>query len=894
MRPQKYPRNTTESAVSRNDPQRPQRRPMLPLEPRDWQTARLHEAFEHENDDDMSSDSDADWNQADLHPNERFVHARAPSDRDIDRTQVRYHEFARRSVNPDTWDYDSDLDAGDDSDVELPERPTWDDDVQDGQAYRIRDDDPIELMNCWTAAGQVRFNAKMDQKRLMKVLTRPKGTGFLQLPAEIFLEVAEHLDNGDYLNLCTALLVTIPRQQRYYRLAVFAAQFPRGPRSTTPHPDTRRTTAAALIAPNVVSARDTANAIIRTLFFRACGSDHNLWLVRKLVALYPLATLLPPPRMWCPRGTLQSSDACYAPHIPGNRRCICIVGAEFAPGLPVNPGYLHPVVGAVNMAVANDSLAILKFLLQLPLPPAPRPEPCTYFAAQAALWKIDIFYNPVHMAAAYARPEAMEILMQHPVRDMHREDPLVLAAYFQRRVGAHGEDRVRRCLQLLLSDGWERVADDHVEEVPGGVNYLLPPKPEFVELLVTCAPSVSAAERLVQTVLQRGYRFSRLKRDQLKNQLLGQKWQGLIDILNARATGKNNIRRGGFTPRLGLLPLPTHTHRPHQATTTTAPTGKPDKKQDDEIHASSRASILAPSTAEEEEQQFPRALIMSRQESFPRRAGGPSNLGGPSNFGGPSNLGSPSNFGGPSNLAGPQRILATPGQPGFKRLRGDSDDDADERPSAVSPAAGTEQTQRGKMARTGGERTAPIDLTRDDDGEGPIDLTRDEDGKDSYVEEVPVQRPTRPSPHILLDTFMGGVRGRKADSLARFKARLRDARFPSDGETRRLASINDGALTPRSSYVRTFFRWKVWHCFMRAKRGGDWGNCERAYDRLVVALPEYTNAWKAYAGILTTVLGLRFWLALAYKPPTLEVSWTLPTLRLYANHGAYSHGHPDY
>ncbi|KAA8914355.1 hypothetical protein FN846DRAFT_915768 [Sphaerosporella brunnea] len=182
---------------------------MLPLEPRDWQTVRLHSAFahEHENDDDMSSDSDADWNQASLHPNERFVQAQATSDRDIDRTQVTYHEFARRTVNPDTWDDDSDLDAGDDSDVELPERPTWDDDIQDAQAYRMRDDDPIELMNCWTAAGQVRFNAKMDQKRLMKVLTRPKGTAFLQLPAKLFREVAEHLDDGDYLNLCTALLV---------------------------------------------------------------------------------------------------------------------------------------------------------------------------------------------------------------------------------------------------------------------------------------------------------------------------------------------------------------------------------------------------------------------------------------------------------------------------------------------------------------------------------------------------------------------------------------------------------------------------------------------------------------------------------------------------------------
>ncbi|KAA8902032.1 hypothetical protein FN846DRAFT_908748 [Sphaerosporella brunnea] len=69
----------------------------------------------------------------------------------------------------------------------------------------------------------------------------------------------------------------------------------------------------------------------------------------------------------------------------------------------------------------------------------------------------------------------------------------------------------------------------------------------------------------------------------------------------------------------------------------------------------------------------------------------------------------------------------------------------------------------------------------------------------------------------------------------------------------RLASNKDRALTLRSSYSRTFFRWKVRQCLLRANRGGDWGAYEHAYDHLVVAIPEYTMPGRLTRGFLSRV-----------------------------------------
>ncbi|KAA8912123.1 hypothetical protein FN846DRAFT_903868 [Sphaerosporella brunnea] len=61
-------------------------------------------------------------------------------------------------------------------------------------------------------------------------------------------------------------------------------------------------------------------------------------------------------------------------------------------------------------------------------------------------------------------------------------------------------------------------------------------------------------------------------------------------------------------------------------------------------------------------------------------------------------------------------------------------------------------------------------------------------------------------------------------------------------------------------------------------RLGDPGGGWAAYEHILAAEGEYEHPWLDYAVILTTVLGLRFWLAPACTPPALEWSRTLPAL----------------
>ncbi|KAA8904269.1 hypothetical protein FN846DRAFT_890916 [Sphaerosporella brunnea] len=514
--------------------QQPLRRRPVMFSPRDWQTERfMDEALRPEQHD--SEDSDADWDWVLLHPNERWGGDRVqgPSDRDSDQIGVHFHQWISYGALEDDDEMDSE--------VELPERPTFDDHIDDGERAFIPDDDPIELMNCWTAAGQVRNNQTRESmphtltKDLFMQVARHEGaTPIDQPPVDILAEVASHLDDRDHLNLVTALFITIPRHQPYYRyrattsgnwegllprpsiatrkwiprtsLAAFTAEFPHAPRSTSPHPDTQCAAAAAagaLLTPAMMAIRDTGNAIARTLLFRACGSDRNLWLARKLVELYPLRTLLPPPRSFCSRDDFGVSPyPWFAPHIPGDRRCLRVVGAYFTSGLPINPWFLHPVVGAVNMAVANDSRAILTFLLSLPIPYEP----------------------PADCPIPHRR--------RREVMDMDRADALVLAAKALRRVGAHGAERVRRCVQLLLSNGMNgvarRAANGYGEQA------------EFVSAVVMYSPSVAVAERLVETALGLGlgYKIPRTRRQLLLAELGDKRWAGLVKILAARTSSQ--------------------------------------------------------------------------------------------------------------------------------------------------------------------------------------------------------------------------------------------------------------------------------------------------------------------------------------------------------------------
>ncbi|KAA8914367.1 hypothetical protein FN846DRAFT_902074 [Sphaerosporella brunnea] len=90
-----------------------------------------------------------------------------------------------------------------------------------------------------------------------------------------------------------------------------------------------------------------------------------------------------------------------------------------------------------------------------------------------------------------------------------------------------------------------------------------------------------------------------------------------------------------------------------------------------------------------------------------------------------------------------------------------------------------------------------------------------------------------------------------------------------------LARIKDDVLSRRRTCILAFFSFKVWYAYIREDLEARW----QAYDHLLPAIAEYKRAWKNYAGILISVLQLRFWLAPAYNPPKLEWSRTLPKLR---------------